>query len=228
MPAAADAAADVAKVARREPASSTRPVSISLRLERADARGWLAGRRWVGAWVVGWVLAGGRTRGRVGGAPLLPPPASKRDGPAAQSTADPWGHSPDGLCVRARRCRLELPLQHCLGSAQQHRHVLHQRAELSALSTALRVRRIARLGPSRVLRFWISVRVPCAVLCTLLGPFRRAAQRRDAARASGGLGQGQVGAGARQRGRGAPAVTRGMDHVCGAGGGAALSHQGMA
>ena len=101
--AAADDAADMAKVARREPASSTRPVSISLRLERADARRWLAGRRWAGAWVVGWVLAGGRTRGRVGGAPLLPPPASKRDGPAAQSTADPWGHSPDGLCVRARR-----------------------------------------------------------------------------------------------------------------------------
>ena len=37
--------ADMAKVARREPASSTRPVSIGPRLERADARRWLASHR---------------------------------------------------------------------------------------------------------------------------------------------------------------------------------------
>ena len=43
--AAADDAADMAKVARREPASSTRPVSIGPRLERADARRWLARHR---------------------------------------------------------------------------------------------------------------------------------------------------------------------------------------
>ena len=43
--AVADDAADVAEVARREPASSTRPVSTGPRLERADARGWLAGHR---------------------------------------------------------------------------------------------------------------------------------------------------------------------------------------
>ena len=43
--ASADDAADTAKVARREPASSTRPVSIGPRLERADARRWLARHR---------------------------------------------------------------------------------------------------------------------------------------------------------------------------------------